>query len=88
MARRRIRRVATYADLPKRLQWRVGESRERRAQRYWWLESRGLSVVGYLGWRRSQDPHAASRPPSRRKLMRVEELAALDAQREREPPPW
>jgi hypothetical protein len=88
MARRRVRRVATYADLPKRLRWRVGEPRERRVQRYWWLESRGLGVVGYLGWRRSQDAHAASRPPSRRKLMRAEELAKLDEQLEQEPPRW
>jgi hypothetical protein len=81
-------RTAGYGDLPKRLKLRAGESRERAAHRASWLESRGLSVVGYLGWRRSQDPHTASRPPSRRKLMRAEELAKLDEQLEQEPPRW
>ena len=81
--RRRAPRVG-FSDMPKRLQRREGDSRERAARRMRWLERHGLSVVDYFGWLRSQDPRGASRPPSRRKFMSTEELAELDARRERE----
>jgi hypothetical protein len=89
VARWRRQKTATFEDLPKRLQPREGESRERAAQRWWWLERHNLSPLDYFTWRRSQDPRAARRPPSRRKWLTPAQREALDAQLEREgPPQW
>lgn len=64
-------------------------SRYRKQKRGDWLERHGLTLVDFLAWKRAQDPFARLRLPSRRKLMSAEQLAALDAQREREgEPPW
>ena len=80
MARWRRKQTKGYADLPKRLQWREGESLERRVQRYWWLESHGLSVADYLGWLRAErGPHT----PAQRRQMSPEQRALWDAERER-----
>ncbi len=82
MARWLRMQTRSYEDLPKRLRWRHGESRERRIQRSWWLESNGLSVVDYFGWLSAE---RGPRPPARRRHLSPEQLAELDARREQEP---
>jgi len=79
-----------FADMPKHLRHVDADSPPKlRQQRDGWLEEHGLTLVDLMSWKRSRNPLAKRRPPSRRKLMRLEELAVLDAQREREgPPPW
>jgi hypothetical protein len=66
-----------------------GSPPELRQERADWLEANGLTLVDFMSWKRAQDPLAKLRPPSRRKLMSPDQLAAFDAQREREgEPPW
>jgi len=87
---RRKTRGVTFEDMPRRLQ-DVGPDSppELKRARADWLEGAGLTTVDLLAWQRSQDPAARLRPPSRRKLMTGAELAALDAELEREGgPPW
>jgi hypothetical protein len=74
----------SFSDMPAHLQAvdlnspdSVKEARAR------WLEEHGLSFVDFCAWRRAQDPRARLRPPSRRKLMTAEQLAALDDALER-----
>jgi hypothetical protein len=81
MARWLQKQTKGYADVPKRLQWREGESRERRIERYWWLESNGLNVADYFAHLHAQGgPH----PPARRRWLSREELTALDDEKDRE----
>jgi hypothetical protein len=75
----RRQKSATFEDLPKRLQPREGESRERVIRRAWWLERHGLSVVDYLGWLHAKlGPH----PPARRRSLSRKQQAELDKERE------
>jgi hypothetical protein len=76
-----------FSDMPELLVDAQDDAARR--ERTTWLEEHGLTLVDFLAWKRSRDPLAELRPPSRRKLMRPDELAVLDALREREgPPPW
>jgi hypothetical protein len=85
MARWKRQKQATFDDLPKRLKLRDGESRERAAERWKWLEEHGLSVVDYFAWLHARrGPHV----PARRKLMSADQLRKLDEQREAEPLRW
>ena len=89
MARWQTRRTAGYADMPRRLQDVDADSPEKlKRERADWLEKHGLTLVDFLSWKQSRDPLARLGPPSRRKLMSAEQLAALDARLERGPPPW
>jgi len=86
--RRKASRIG-FADMPKYLRHVDADSpAELKRQRDRWLERHGLALVDLMAWKRAQDPAAALRPPSRRKLMRPEELAKLDEQLEKEPPRW
>lgn len=80
MARWRMREPAvTFADVPSDLTGRALTQ---------WLEQRGLPLVDYFAWLRTQDPGAGKRPPSRRRLLTQEQAAALDAEIEREGVQW
>jgi hypothetical protein len=87
--RRKASRVG-FADMPEHLRHVDADSPPKLTQqRDGWLAENGLTLVDFMAWRRSQDPLAKRRPPSRRKLMRPEELAELDARREQEgEPEW
>ena len=47
-----------------------------------WLQRHGLAFADFLAWKRSRDPLAKLRPPSRRKFMSPKQLAEFDARRE------
>jgi hypothetical protein len=90
MARWQARKSATFEDMPEHLRhvdWASTEELKR--ARAAWLEEHGLAFVDFIAWKRAKDPLAKLRPPSRRKLMSAEQLAAWDAQLEREgEPSW
>jgi hypothetical protein len=91
MARWAQKVSASFEDMPKRLRHVDADSPPKLKQaRAAWLEEHSLAFVDFIAWRRAKDPLAKLRPPSRRKLMSAEQLADLDAQREREgeQPPW
>jgi hypothetical protein len=68
----------TFADVPSDL---TGQALTE------WLEERGLALVDYFAWLRTQDPEAGKRPPPRRRLLTQEQVAALDDEIEREERP-
>lgn len=85
MARWQTRKTAGFEDMPEHLRHVDADSTpELKRARADWLEGAGLTTVDLLAWRRSRNPLARLRPPSRRKLMTGAELAALDAELERE----
>jgi hypothetical protein len=79
-----------FADIPASLRdLSLDAPAALRQARTAWLSEHGLTLVDYFGWLRSRRLAARLRPPSRRKFMSPEQLAALDAEREREgEPPW
>ena len=81
-------RKITFRDMPQHLRLVDADSPEElNRQRADWLEERGLALVNYFAWLRTQDPGAGKRPPSRRRLLTQEQAAALDAEIEREERP-
>jgi hypothetical protein len=88
--RRKAPRVG-FDDMPPELHppQEGREPSERLAARHVWLETNGLRLVDYLGWLRSRRLGAHRRPPSRRRWLSREQLAQLDAERERNgDPKW
>ena len=61
MARRKRKATARFEDLPKRLQFAAGQSREVADARARWLAEHDLTVVDYLGWVHAQRPQVPAR---------------------------
>ena len=86
MARWKRRKTATFGDMPQRLV--DAEDDAAKQERNEWLEAKGLALVDFMSWKREQNSAAKLRPPARRRLLRPQERAELDARLEREGFQW